>query len=36
MMESLKEFFIKRNLLYKLIALVLAVLLWLTVTEPFS
>ena len=36
MMESLKEFFIKRNLYSKLIALVLAVLLLLTVTEPFS
>lgn len=36
MMNSLKEFFAQGNLLYKLIALVLAVLLWLTVTEPFS
>lgn len=35
MMESVKEFFIKRNLLYKLIALVLALLLWLTITKPF-
>lgn len=36
MMNSLREFFTSGNLLYKLIALVLAVLLWLTVTEPFS
>ena len=36
MMNSLREFFTRVNLLYKLIALVLAVLLWLTVTEPFS
>lgn len=36
MMESIKAFLQKRNLIYKFVSLVLAVLLWLTITEPFS
>ena len=35
MMEKVKAFFQKGNLGYKLIALVLAILLWMTVTKPF-
>ena len=36
MRERIRKFFDRGNLLYKLIALVLALLLWLAVTKPFG
>lgn len=35
MIKRIKNFFRKGNLLYMLIALAMAVLLWLAVTKPF-
>lgn len=35
MMEKMKSFFEKRNILYKLISLILAILIWFAVTKPF-
>ena len=35
-MEKLKMFLMKGNFLYKLISLALAVMIWFTVTQPFS
>ena len=36
MMERIKEMLSRGNLLYKAVALILAILLWLAVTKPFS
>lgn len=36
MIRQIGEFLNRGNLLYKIIALVLAVLLWLSVTKPFG
>lgn len=36
MIERIKEMMSRGNLLYKVVALVLAVLLWLAVAKPFS
>lgn len=36
MINRIKDFFTRGNLLYKVVALVLAVLLWLSVNKPFS
>lgn len=36
MIDRIKEFVSRGNLLYKVVALVLAILLWLAVTKPFS
>jgi hypothetical protein len=35
MMERIKRFFRKGNLIYMLIALAMAFLIWLAVTKPF-
>lgn len=35
MIERIKNFFRRGNLIYMLIALAMAVLLWLAVTKPF-
>ena len=36
MIDRIKEFVSRGNLLYKVVALVLAIRLWLAVTKPFS
>jgi len=36
MIDRIKEILSRGNLLYKAVALVLAILLWLAVTKPFS
>lgn len=36
MIERMKEMLSRGNLLYKAVALILAILLWLAVTKPFS
>ena len=36
MMERMKDMLSRGNLLYKAVALILAILLWLAVTKPFS
>lgn len=35
-MSKLKAFLMKGNFLYKLISLALAIMIWVTVTQPFS
>lgn len=35
MIARIKEFLTRGNLLYKIVALLLAILLWLSVTKPF-
>lgn len=36
MMERIKAFLSRGNLLYKIVALVMAILLWFAVKQPFS
>lgn len=36
MIDRIKEFISRGNMLYKIVALALAILLWLSVTRPFS
>lgn len=36
MIDRIKAFLSRGNLLYKVVALALAILLWLAVTRPFS
>lgn len=35
-MERIKAFFTRGNLLYKIVALFMAILLWLAIKQPFS